>query len=72
MYPEASIKLHSPKSMAEIANKVSSKFDERFTQIRGAMKRGALLDHLFIGSQKTSDERRCNPKNAKWLTEKDP
>jgi hypothetical protein len=50
MYPEASIKLHSPKNShhdkVEPANKVSSKFDK----------------HLYANFEKTSDEKRGTQK----------
>jgi hypothetical protein len=67
MYTKASIKLSPPKSMVKIANEVSLKFDERFTQFHGAMNRGALSNLSFIGSKKTSDKKRGNPKKCKGL-----
>jgi hypothetical protein len=70
MYLKASIKLRSPKSMVEIPNKVSSKFNEHFTQIHGAMNRGALSNSSFISSRKTSNEKRGNPKNVKGLNKR--
>jgi hypothetical protein len=54
MYPEASIKLCSPKksyqTRVKTANEVGWKFNKRFTQDIGAMNRGTLSDPLFIGS----------------------
>jgi hypothetical protein len=70
MYTEASIKLSPSKSMVKIANKVSLKFDERFTQFHGAMNRGALSNLSFIGSKKTSDKKRGNPKKCKGVAQK--
>jgi hypothetical protein len=62
MYLEALIKLRSAKSMVEITNKVSSKYDECFTQICGAMNRGVPSDPSFIGLQKTSNEKEATAK----------
>jgi hypothetical protein len=58
MYPEALIKLHSPKNShhdkVKPANKVSSKFDK----------------HLYANFEKTSDEKRGTQKNIKGLNKK--
>jgi hypothetical protein len=95
MYPEASIKLPSPKktnvkTRVKTTNKVSSKFNKCFTQDIGAVNRGVLSDPSFIGLfkrppmkneatpknekglvQKTSNEKRSNPKKRKGAHSKD-
>jgi hypothetical protein len=56
MYPEASIKLRSPKTHGRVESKQLINSTENLTSVSrkktGAMNRGALSDLLFIGSFK--------------------
>jgi hypothetical protein len=56
MYPEASIKLCSPKTHGRVESKQLINSAENLTSVSrkktGAMNRGALSDLLFIGSFK--------------------
>jgi hypothetical protein len=56
MYPEASIKLCSPKTHVKVESKQLTRLARNstsvFMQISRAMNRGALLDPSFIGSSK--------------------
>jgi hypothetical protein len=59
---------NSCQSRVKIANKVSLKFDKRFTQNIGAMNRGAISDPSFIGSlERPPMKNEATPKNAKGL-----
>jgi hypothetical protein len=70
MYPEATIKLHSPKNLChdkvDLANKVNSKFDKRYMQTCEAMNRGMLLDPSFIGLTKRPPMKMRHPRKRKW------
>jgi hypothetical protein len=56
MYPEASIKLQSPKAHVKVESKqltrLAGNSTSVFTQINEATNRGALPAPLFIGSSK--------------------
>jgi hypothetical protein len=75
MYPEASIKLRSPKTHVRVESKQLINSAENLTSVSrkkiGAMNRGALSDLLFIGSFKRPlMKKRDTPQNAKWLIQK--
>jgi hypothetical protein len=76
MYPEASIKLRSPKKSrhgkVEPANKISSKFNKCFyanLRIHEQRRVVRLLVHWL--NKKTLDEKRDTTKNTKGLNKKD-
>jgi hypothetical protein len=74
LYPEASIKLRSPKTnqiRVKTANTVSWKFDKRFKQDIGAMNRDSLSDSSSNGSfERPPMKNEATPKNVKRLVEK--
>jgi hypothetical protein len=77
MYPEASIKLSSPKNSrhgkVKPANKVSSKFDKRlYANLRSHEQRRAIRPLVHWLNKKTSDEKRGTQKMQKGLTKGHP
>jgi hypothetical protein len=75
MYPEASIKLQSPKAHVKVESKQLTRLARNstsvFTQINEATNRGALPAPCSLAHQKTSDEKRGNPEKCKGAYSKD-